>query len=387
MKKFILLSAVISSAVIIFSACNKNGVSTSGISGTETLVMPATPYNYNQHNFAVSNQKAALGRVLFYDKHLSLNNAVSCASCHKQQFGFADNVAGSVGLNNVKTDRNAMPIQNLSLGGAIFFPGQGSQGSPLFWDSRENDLVQLMLRPVGNHIEMGVDDISTMPAKLNKLSYYAPLVQAAFGTTNLTLENMSEALANFNASIRVGNSRFDKFISTNNASNITALELEGFRLFSSEQYNCNSCHTSMFMGSNINNGGSVYGGGGTDSVRDFAANIGLNSDNADGGVGAVTKNAKDKGMFKIPDLHNVGLTAPYMHDGSKATLEEVLDHYSNNINSNENLDHRLRNADGTPKKLNITAQDKVAIIAFLNSLTDQSSVMNSAFSNPFVIKK
>jgi cytochrome c peroxidase len=384
MKKSIITLALFAVSVAFIISCSKQPSKSTTAKGVKTLELPTNLQNYSEFNFNVNPAKATLGRVLFYDEHLSKNNSVSCGSCHVQKAGFAQNIAFSKGLDNLPTQRNTMPIHNLSLDAENpfgFFPTT----QPLFWDSRENNLTQLALRPVTNHVEMGISDVNSLLVKLNALPYYKQLVTDAFGQEQLDANNMASALANFMASIRSTQSRFDKFIA-GNTNAITAKEKQGFALFTSVQYQCNSCHTSMLLGANINQGGNPYGNDSVSNESNFA-NIGLsNNNNADAGKGAVTKNSKDMGRFKVPDLHNVALTAPYMHNGSLATLNDVIEHYSHNIMQNPNLDNRLKNSNGTARNMNIPEADKEALIAFLNSLTDNTLINDPKYSNPFVIK-
>ncbi len=379
-------------------ACSKSLT----VIGNEQLVLPETPYDYTAENPKVENHKATLGRVLFYDKQMSKNNSVSCASCHKQSAGFADNTSVSVGLENKKTERNTPAIQNLSVesfdsllfttNGNINFINMAPSFQPLFWDARESNLTTLMLQPVTNHIEMGITNVDDLVSKLNKIDYYKPLVQKAYGKNELSREDISEALANFNASIRTAKTVFDKVVNKElSPQDLKPNELLGMQLFTSEQYNCSGCHKSVMAGPMIASGGSAYGGdntnGGAIDIASFSSNIGLDNAGADNGIGQVSGAASLNGSFRIPDLHNVALTAPYMHDGRFATLEEVIGHYSHNIIGSANLDSRLKNANGTPKQLNINETDKKALIAFLNTLTCKEVTTDVKFSNPFVVSK
>lgn len=304
-----------------------------------------------------SEKKAILGRVLFYDPHLSINNAVSCASCHKQEFAFADNAAFSRGFENKLTGRNSLAIQNLSFNSGFDAPG-------LFWDGREKNLNDLLLRPLTNHIEMGVADPEEMVSKLNNLGYYKGLVKDAEYGDELTLDNIGEALAIFMVSLKSDNTRLDDF--QNNDIEFTALETHGANLFTSK-YDCGSCHRLE-----------------PDAYKSFVeiANIGLDKNPKDIGAG-VMNSFSGIGSFKAPSLRNIAVTGPYMHDGRFNTLEEVLEHYSTGIQAAEHLDWRLRNDDGTPMRMNITEQDKKALIAFLNTLTDHEFLTDRRFSNPF----
>ena len=300
------------------------------------------------------NATANLGRVMFYDTHLSVNNSISCASCHKQANAFADNVAISPGFENKSGTRNALPIQGLT------------NFSILFWDGRDSSLSSMVFMPVLNHVEMGMSDINALVNRVSSESYYADLFTSAFGDQTVSAERISEALSNFVSSINSTGSRFDMFMQGQGTLN--SLETQGMNLFVSK-YNCNGCHR-------------VDAINGYDNTAEFA-NIGLDVNYADNGLGIITKQPSDNGKFKVPNLKNVALTAPYMHDGRFATLNDVLDHYSHGIANNSNLDPLLRSVNGQPLQMNIPDNDKTAIIAFLNALTDYSAVTNSDFASPF----
>ncbi len=302
----------------------------------------------------LSSPKATLGKVLFYDKQLSLNNSISCASCHKQNLAFADNVAFSTGFENVLTLRNSMPIQNLNSGG------------PLFWDGREQSLSAMVMQPIKDHIEMGFDDIDELSNKLSGLPYYDDLFRDAFWNSEITPGNIAWALTSFVGSITSNNTKLDQLIRTGEG--FSALEYQGLELFMTK-YDCNSCHQ-------------VTSPSGYLSAGVFA-NVGLEENYRDVGLMNVTKQEQDNGKFKIPSLRNVTLTAPYMHDGRFETLDEVMEHYSVGLANNKNLDTRLRDKSGNPLNPKITKFEKTALIAFLNTLTDHQMISDPRFSNPF----
>lgn len=356
MKKYILLLAL--GTGIIYS-CNKEKAPSS--SGTAYLDLPASPYQYTGD--VTTDNKATLGRVLFYEPRLSINNSVACASCHHQEFAFADNVSLSRGFENRLTKRNSMPIQNLS---SPFVPLGGQQAGTFFWDGRESSLQNLIARPITNHVEMGIDDLATLPSKLSSLPYYQDLFVKAYGSSDITMDKISEAMSTFLMSINANNTKLDKVGMTVN-SQLSPLEMEGFELFNTK-YECSGCHR-VFNGS--------Y------SSSDFM-NIGLDFPNVDKGQGELIPG--NEGKFKIPNLRNVALTAPYMHDGRFATLDQVLDHYSHNIKDDPNLDSRLRAINGQPLRMNIPTGERQAIIAFLNTLTDYDMITDKKFSNPFKVK-
>lgn len=307
------------------------------------------------------NSKFTLGRVLFYDKHLSVNASISCASCHKQALAFSDNVQFSKGFENRLTSRNSLPIQNINL---------LADSLKLFWDGREKFLETMVLKPILNHVEMGMGNSEDIVNRVRNYPYYNELFDKAFGSANVTADNISLALSLFVGSIASFQTRFDRSLDVDGLP-LSALEQQGQELFFTK-YNCNGCHQTQQPGFyETNEGGFV--------------NIGLDPVYADNGRFNVTLNPADIGRFKVPDLRNVELTAPYMHDGRFSTLQQVLDHYSHGIANHPNLDPRLKNNDGNAMQMNISEMEKTAIIAFLKSLTDFKMISDPTFSDPFVI--
>jgi cytochrome c peroxidase len=369
MKNATLISALF--LAIAWQSCKKEEVPSTTATGSP--VLPATPYAYYDasHSDSLINHKATLGRVLFYEKRLSLNNSVSCGSCHKQSAGFADNARFSRGLNNELTDRNSMPVMNLPTVLGVF-PGIGPgvdlfMTRVFFWDGRERDLRSLVSRPIANHIEMGVDDPSSLIPRLQALPYYPELVKKAFGDEQITLNRLADAVAVFMESIQSKNTKFDEYIAQQSKPGIlNAQEEAGYQLFLSK-YNCSGCHN-PFPG---------------EYNSPEPKNIGLDAYSPDPGMASITGNAADRGKFKVPILRNIAQTAPYMHDGRFKTLEEVIDHYSNGIQDSESLHPLLKNAQGSPLKMTIPDHEKRALIAFLHALTDYQVLSDPKFSDPF----
>lgn len=318
-----------------------------------------------------------LGRVLFYDRKLSLNNSVACASCHKQNLAFADNVRFSEGFENKLTTRNSMPIQSI-IGGfgpdsSLVDPGPGFFNPTfLFWDGRERDLKTMVMRPITNHVEMGFTDLSKLEEKLAREPYYESLFTKAFGDKTITEERIALAISSFVQSISADETKFDKAVRmSTQGQGLSGIEQKGRDLFTSI-YDCNSCHQ-------------IESPHGYVMAGTFA-NIGLEQSYQDNGLGEVTKQSFDNGKFKIPSLRNVVLTAPYMHDGRFETLDDVMEHYSHGIANHPNLDHRLRTATGAPRVMEIPEGDKAAIVAFLHTLTDYDMITDQKFSDPFKIE-
>jgi cytochrome c peroxidase len=316
--------------------------------------LPSVAYTY----VSGLNDLTTLGRVLFYDRNLSLNNAIACGSCHSQAHGFADTKQFSTGLNNGLTARNASAIVS-------------SMGHHKFWDGRAANSDTAVFMPVMNHTEMDVFNVNMLPAKLSNLSYYPALFNAAFGTPTITVREIHQALASFIDDLYSMNSRFD--ISMNS---FTLQESQGWALFTGKA-KCYNCHN----GNNFNGYQSDY------------ENIGLEVNYADPGVGRITGNASDIGKFNVPTLRNIAVSAPYMHDGRYTTLSQVIDHYSEGIAASPNLSWVFRDTAGVgfsanlmtlpPASLHLTDQEKKALEAFLNTLTDVSFLADPRYSNPF----
>lgn len=291
----------------------------------------------------------ALGRKLFYDKRLSNDGTMSCASCHKQENAFDDPRQFSEGTNGSFGDRNAMAIINL---------GWDKQ---FFWDGRRATLEGQAHDPVTNPIEMA----NTWPEVVSRLqnsSEYPDLFFKAFGTKTVDSNLVVKAIAQFERTLVSFNSRFDKYQYGGDASALSQQEKNGLAIFTGKGL-CNNCHlmNALF----------------TD--RDFKNN-GLDANPADEGLMKFTGNAADKGKFKVPTLRNIDVTAPYMHDGRFETLEEVVEHYSSQVKqSSPNLDeHMVDFGSG----VNLTAQEKAELVAFLKALTDQSFLTDPKFSAP-----
>ncbi len=374
METLVMIILVIACLVLI--ACAKEDTAS-----TDVLVPPTLPdevYDYtsvdlsmhpdlgfgNSSQFLenqVSDQGATLGRVLFYDTKLSATNRISCGSCHLQQAGFSDMNKFSPGFNNQVTTRNSMSISNL-----VFM-------NSFFWDNRIDNLEDLVLMPIQNHIEMGMEDIDILVEKLSAVSYYDPLFENAFGSPQITSEKISSAVAQFLKSMVSLNAKYDEGRSEN-FNNFTPMEQLGRTIFLGKA-SCGNCHNEPTFDSR-------WGG--------IAANIGLDLHYDDPGMGALSNSPFNgaTGFFKIPSLRNIELTAPYMHDGRFNTLEEVVNHYNEGIQNHPFLDWRLSDTDPvtgerTAKKLGLDELEKMALVAFLKTLTDDSYLHDVRFSNPF----
>ena len=340
-----------------------------------TLKLPATPYRYANvvlpEHFTQAGRKddntppdnplsddgATLGRVLFYDKRLSANSTTSCASCHVQAHAFADPKPVSRGFHGALTDRRAMPLVNVRY----------YQRARFFWDERAGNLEEMVLLPVQSRIEMG-QDLSQVVDTIARDATYPALFARAFGDRQITEQRIGKALAQFVRSIVSYQSRYDEGRARAQSAQadfdtFTLAENRGKALF---MRNCGTCHMK-------------------DDNEHFLvpapANTGLRAKDpkADGGVGDVTLRAADLGSFKSPSLRNVEVTAPYGHDGRFATLDALIDHYSDNAILDPNVGYMM-----PVGPLNFTASEKAALIAFLRTLTDRTFLTDPKYSSPFV---
>ena len=320
--------------------------------------------------------RATLGRVLFYDKKLSRNMSVSCASCHHQELAFADNVAFSKGFAGGLTKRNSLPLAatanfESSYDGGTTTPTNNNGGvinGPkavlFFWDERAHSIAEQSINTIQDEVEMGMD-LHDLSFRLRQEEYYRILFRKAYGEETVTPTQIVDALQEFCNSITSSHRRFDAEMNARTEgkrSIFTQQELHGERLFTE---NCSSCHGDMTRPGLA------------------LANNGLDAQYTDEGVGALTRNFNDIGVFKVPFLRNVARTAPYMHDGRFATLEAVIEHYSTGLQDHHNLHPNLRDERGLARRFNFTAEDKAALIAFLNTVTAQKLLQDRRFSDPF----
>ena len=319
---------------------------------------------------------ATLGRVLFYDVNLSIDNTVSCGSCHRQALAFSDDVAFSDGVNGTSTTRNSIALGVVS----SFYNYANSPSSRLFWDRRALNLHDQMIGTLRNPNEMGME-VDYMVEKLNKLDYYQVLSRKAFGTEEMDPKMALDALEKFMSSIVANNTLFDavqlknQFVSRHGDWNgLSIEENQGKNIFMNH---CASCHK-LNAASNESNLIAM-----SDPIIHQASN-GLELNYSDKGMGETNSAPEFIGVFKIPGLRNIELTAPYMHDGRFNTIEEVIDFYSDGIQDHPNL-HPLLKENGHAKKLNFTADEKYSLVQFLKTLTDHSMIKNEKWSDPFLL--
>lgn len=324
----------------------------------------------------ITDKGATLGRVLFYDKNLSRNNTISCASCHKQELAFGDNAVASVGVNG-NTGRHSMRLVNARFGNETKF----------FWNERAATLEIQTGMPIQDHKEMGFsgtdgdENISVLISKLQKIGYYQELFKFVFGDSTVTQERIQNALAQFIRSIQSFDSKYDagRAIAGNDQNpfpNFTAQENDGKNLFL----------TPPIFDSNSSRIGGGFGCAGCHAAPEF--DIDPNTKN-NGIIGIIGATGIDIDNTKAPSLRNLTKAdgtenGPFMHTGNIADVKTAIGHYGtiNLAPGNTNLDPRLA-PNGIGQKLNLTAPEVNAVIAFLKTLGGTDVYTNKKWGNPF----
>ena len=333
----------------------------------------SAPFVFGQFRLPADNpltqEGVELGRRLFYDPRLSGDNLFSCATCHQQKLAFTDGRPTAIGISGKPLTFNSMSLANLLWGPQHFF-----------WDGRAASLEEQALIPIQHPDEMN-QQLDVLVAELQADDHYRELFKAAYGAINAT--NIARALAAFQRTLVSSNSRYDQYL----RGEITLTEQEelGRKLFmahpdvkvSLRGGNCIDCHSQFLTG-------------GFKTLYDGFSNNGLDTEEQlPTGLQAVTGDAAHRGLFKVPSLRNIALTAPYMHDGRFSTLEEVLDHYNEGIKPSSTLSPVIMEADNRVKgeaidiSLHLSPLEKAAIIAFMQTLTDPGFITDERFSDPF----
>jgi cytochrome c peroxidase len=308
----------------------------------------------------LTEQKVLLGRMLFYETMLSKDGSQACASCHLQADGFSDPNRFSVGVEGLLGNRQAMPVFNMAW-----------HTNEFFWDGRATLLRDQALKPIQDPLEMN-ETLENVIGKLNDSKMYRDQFVRAFDSEVITEEKLALALEQFMLSIVSNQSKYDRYLA--GEVELTESEERGLMLFEGE-YNpffpefsgadCFHCH------------------GGKNFENDQYANNGLDTDATftDLGRENVTQNPADRAKFKVPSLRNVAITAPYMHDGRFQTLEQVIDHYNEGINNSSTVDPTVEYT--RELGLFLTPQDKIDLINFLHTLTDEVMMSEPAYQSPF----
>jgi cytochrome c peroxidase len=316
----------------------------------------------------MSEAKVALGRSLFYDRRLSGNGQFSCASCHQQAKAFTDGRAQAIGSTGGRHARSAMSLTNVAYNATFGWA-----------DETLTTLETQMAVPLFNEhpVEMGLrgreDEVV---ARFASSREDAARFRAVFpGERPVTVENIIRAVAAFQRTLISGDSPVDRFLYRDDRGALSGEAQRGMQLFFSDRLRCAACHGGFNL-----SGDMVCEGAKPRAMAPAFHNTGLvdtqsTAPGIDRGLFEVTKNAGDRGRFKAPTLRNIGVTAPYMHDGSIATLEEVIAHYAVPGRPGTSPSRMMR-------PFTLSTAEVADLVAFLNSLTDESFLKNPAFADP-----
>lgn len=307
------------------------------VSGTWKMTLPRGLQKdaaYVPENNPVSDAKIELGRDLYFDTRLSKDDTVSCATCHAPEHGFAEPRKTSQGVGGKLGKRNAPTVIN-----RLFSSNQ-------FWDGRADDLEAQAKGPITNPIEMAMDSPEAVVKKLSAIAGYKALFKKAYGSDEVSMDRIADAIASYERTVVSGDSAWDRYQAGDKKA-LTAQQVRGLELFNGKA-NCATCHASFnFSDENFHN----LGVGWDESKKELA----------DVGRFEVTKADTDKGAFKTPTLRNISQTGPYMHDGSEATLREVVVLYNRGGNKNPWLSPKM-------KPLALTEAEIDDLVAFLGAL-------------------
>ena len=310
----------------------------------------------------VTSRGALVGRVLFYDRQLSINGTVSCATCHQQRHAFTDTLRFSAGFNGGRTAFRSMPLLNVR----FYTPGQA------FWNRRARTVEDQVTQPFQDSVEMGFDaahgGMPALLARMDSLGYYGELFTWLYGDPQLTEERVRLALAQFVRSLVSTQSRFDS--AWGDVYNLAVPDRglsHSFPRFTDEE----------------NRGKTLFvvapgSGGGGCAACHVPPSFAL--------VGQDVNNGLDAGetrFFKAPSLRSITTSGPYMHDGRFRTLDEVLTHYASGVQDGPALGYQLRSVTGGTQRLNLTPADRKALIAFLKTLRDDGIARDPKFGDPF----
>ena len=359
------------SLVLLLGGCQPDDTLTFAVpDGFPELVVP--------EDNPLTDAKIALGRHLFYDTRLSGNQEQACASCHVQEQAFTDGLARSIGSTGMIHPRNSSSLTNAAFNSTLTW------ANPLL-----TDLEQQFLTPIFSDapVELGADD-----AVLDRLETdpnYTDLFAAAYGRrADLSWDLVIDGLASFVRTMVSGTSRFDRFTYGGDNDALSLEEKRGLALFFSERLECQHCHGGFNFSESTTHAGTTF-------EAEAFHNNGLYNLDGEGayptdnvGLLEFTGNPDDMGRFRPPTLRNIAVTAPYMHDGSLQTLEEVIDHYARGGRLLEDGPYAGDGAlsplkSGFVAGFELTQAEKADLIAFLEALTDDDFLSREALSNPF----
>ncbi|MCU7861159.1 MAG: photosynthetic protein synthase I, partial [Candidatus Thiodiazotropha sp. (ex Lucinoma kastoroae)] len=346
------------------------------------LGLPSVPIPVDN---PVTREKIALGRKLFFDRRLSLNDTFSCAMCHVPEQGFTSNeLSMAVGIEGRSVRRNSPTIYNTAY------------ASLLFHDGREDTLEQQAWGPLLAKNEMGNPSIGHVLNKIRGIPEYQGLFETAFDGRGVTMETLGMALASYERSLASANSNFDRWYYAKDTQALSSSAQRGFELFTGKG-GCSACHTigaeyALFTDNQLHNTGTGYResmgirpekqqivvapGVTLEVERSVIDRVGEKPP-TDVGRYEVTENPHDRWKYKTPSLRNVSLTAPYMHNGSLSTLLDVVEFYDQGGVPNELLDPQIR-------PLHLSQQEKRDLVSFIESLTGSNvdTIVADAFTAP-----
>ena len=394
MRKIPLIFSGIVSLVIVLVACSKADTTATGqtvytavatafgaqvdlnnLANYAAQSKPAYITKDNTGNNPITNAKATLGRVLFYDKKLSIDNTISCASCHKQAFAFSDNQLVSTGVAGGKTDRHSMRLVNERFGVETKF----------FWDERAASLESQTTQPIADHNEMGFSGqagragIAALLTKLQGTDYYNELFKFVYGDITVTEPRLQECLAQFVRSIQSFDSKYDVGRAQvnndrQNFPNFTAQENVGKDLFL----------TPPVFDASSNRIGGGLGCNGCHNAPEFD----IDPNTRNNGVMQLGYTGVDLGVTRAPSLrdlvNNKGeLNSALMHTGKIGDLSTAVTHYGSLITDNQNLDRRLKPNGVNVQRLNLQAAEIAAVVAFLKTLAGTNVYVDKKWASPF----
>lgn len=324
-------------------ACQKEEIPV--VSAEEKILV--IPEGFPEPSFPMDNEftKARwdLGKKLFFDPVLSRDSSISCASCHFSEKAFSDTLAFSLGVDQAIGTRNAPTLSNLAY--HPYFTREG--GIPT--------LEMQILVPIQEHNEFDFN-IVLIVEKLQKDSTYQQMSRVAYDRGEMDAFVLTRAISTFERSLLSGNSRYDEYFSQNNNNALTDAELRGMDLFFGEKTGCSNCHHDF-------------------NFTNYAfENNGLYENYADPGRFRLTGEESDRAKFKVPTLRNIEVTAPYMHDGSIETLEEIISHYESGGEDYPNKSNLI-------EPFTLTEIERNELVLFLKTLTDESFINNPLFKN------
>jgi len=321
---------IVLALLIGVSSCNKEKTD----AGNEVITLQV-PKGFPYPNIPAENQptryRVELGKKLFFDPILSRDSTIACGTCHLPEKYFADGLPLSKGIENRIAKRNAPSLLNIAY------------QSVMFWDGGVPTIEQQVLAPIENHNEMDFN-VNKVVQRLQANADYPALFKQAYNAEP-SVYTLTRAIACYERTLYTGKSKYDEYQYYNNPTALNASELNGMNIFFGERGECFHCHSEYTF---------------TDNTF---KNNGLYLNYPDSGRAIITQNINDIGKFKVPSLRNVAMTAPYMHDGSLSTLQDVVEHYNSGGQAHPNKS-------GLLKPMNLSAEEKTDLVNFLKALTD-----------------